>query len=126
MIRILAIDDHPLLVKDQWEDSNLKNLAILLPLEEVTSLQQASNLVQYYQPDVVLLDFYIGSFNGDEILKNLEAAYPDVMFLGNSSIAGKFTGIVNIDKNGRKLFDVLIPLIRKELEEKKNVRKSKH
>ena len=66
----------------------------------------------YYQPDVVLLDWYIGSTNGSEVLVEIEKNYPDILILGNSSVEGKFEGIVNVDKNGRKLFDALIPLIK--------------
>ena len=116
MIKVLVIDDHPEQVRTQWAEAKLDNLAILLPMDEVVSFDEAMEQVIYYQPDVVLLDWYIGSTTGGEVLVEIEKEFPEILVLGNSSITGKFEGIVNIDKDGGKLFDALIPLIKTEKE----------
>lgn len=114
MLEILALDDHPEVVRRQWNDAGLNNLAILHATDEIHSLEEALAYVQYYQPDIILLDYYMGEVTGDVVLRHIEERYPDMLCFGNSSVEGKFHGLVNVDKDGGKLFDSLIPLIQEE------------
>jgi CheY-like chemotaxis protein len=112
MIKILSLDDNPELIKRQWEDSNLQFTdVVMMEPETVRSLADARRLMEYYQPDVVLVDYYMGGVTGDVVISDLEDRFPEVIYFGNSSESGKFVGLVNVDKCGRKLFDAVAPII---------------
>ena len=78
-IRVLIVDDHPLLRKgvseliDQERD--------LIVVGEAEDAFKAINAIEQSKPDVALIDISLGDTNGIELLKNIKARFPKLKLL---------------------------------------------
>ncbi|MDX9925659.1 MAG: sigma-54 dependent transcriptional regulator [Ignavibacteriaceae bacterium] len=90
--KILIIDD------DDLVSSSLKKILVKLNYEVQTCLDagEAQKLVNEFQPDVVLLDIYLTTHNGIDILKLIKKLNPDipvVMITGYADVKIAVTSI---------------------------------
>lgn len=78
-IRIMAVDDHPLLregiaaVLDGEQDFELA--------AEATSGQEAVDLFRVHRPDVTLMDLQMPGMNGIEAMLAIRSEFPDARFI---------------------------------------------
>jgi DNA-binding NtrC family response regulator len=109
-LAILIIDDEPTLVK---------NIRVYLgrhghDTESAESAEEGLQLLETFQPDVILLDFHLPGMNGLEALAKIRARRPDariVMITGHSSVK------VAVDAMKAGAYDyVAKPLVLSELQ----------
>jgi len=97
--RLLIVDDHPLV------RSGIRSILQLEPdLEvcgEAESLEQALELVEREQPDLVLVDITLKNSSGLTLLKELQSRWPNILTLA-VSMHDEFTYAVRCLKAGAK------------------------
>lgn len=79
MIRVLVVDDHPvvrhgLMAMLGWEQD-------FEPVGDAADGQQAVNLIEQQQPDVVLLDLRLPQLSGIDVMRHTRASAPNTRFL---------------------------------------------
>ncbi len=82
-IRVLIVDDHPLLRKgiaDLVEDQEGLTVAA-----EAESAERALECVSEHQPDVVLMDINLPKMDGIEATREIKKRWPDVRVVGLST-----------------------------------------
>jgi DNA-binding NarL/FixJ family response regulator len=79
IIRILLVDDHPL-VRDGLR-ARLETVPNFAVVGEADSAEQALQHVAALAVDLVLMDINLGGMNGIELTGRLSVAYPDIAVL---------------------------------------------
>lgn len=78
-VRILLVDDHPIMRRGLAELINLeKDLAVC---GEADSIQTALELIKRTEPHVALVDLSLKNESGLELIKDIKARYPAVLIL---------------------------------------------
>ena len=99
MHRLLIVDDHPLV------RSGIRSILQLEPdLEicgEAENQEQALEIVEREQPDLVLVDITLKNSSGLTLLKELQARYPNILTLA-VSMHDEYTYAVRCLKAGAK------------------------
>jgi DNA-binding NarL/FixJ family response regulator len=75
-IRVLLVDDHPILRKGLAQLINLE--ADMIVCGEAEDGPKAFELAGTLNPDVAVIDVSLKGSNGIELIKNLKARYPDL------------------------------------------------
>ena len=78
-IRVLLIDDHPVLRKGLTQLINQE--ADMMVCGEAEDAPRAFEAVSTLQPDVAVVDISLKGGNGIELIKNVKARYPDLAML---------------------------------------------
>jgi DNA-binding NarL/FixJ family response regulator len=78
-IRVVIVDDHPLLRKGVGQLIN--NEKDLLVVGEAEDAAKALTVIETTQPDVALIDISLGGTSGIELLKNVKARFPSLQIL---------------------------------------------
>ena len=78
-IKVLLVDDHPILRKGLAQMINLEN--DLTVCGEAEEAGKGFELVGTLQPDVAVVDISLKTGNGIELVKNIKARYPDLPVL---------------------------------------------
>ncbi|GBD88064.1 nitrogen assimilation regulatory protein [bacterium BMS3Abin03] len=91
-IKILVIDDDDLVVR------SLKNVLTKIDYDVEICLDagEADGKIQEYNPDIILLDIYLTTHNGIELLKQFKQSYPEIpiiMITGFSDVKTTVTAI---------------------------------
>jgi len=86
LIRILTVDDHPLL---------RKGIAALVNAEpdmklvgEASNGQEAIESFRLHRPDVTLMDIQMPSFNGIEAISAIQSEFPDALIIVLTTYTG--------------------------------------
>ncbi len=78
-VRILLVDDHPIMRRGLAELINLeKDLTVC---GEADSIQTALELIKRYEPHVALVDLSLKNESGLELIKDIHAQFPKVLVL---------------------------------------------
>src|ERR1700752_2245773 len=86
LIRILAVDDHPLLRKGI---AALVNAEPDMKLEaEASNGQEAIESFRVHRPDVTLMDIQMPSFNGIEAICEIQSEFPDARIIVLTTYTG--------------------------------------
>ena len=78
-IRVLLVDDHPVLRKGLAQMINLE--ADMIVCGEAEDASKGFELVGTQKPDVAVIDISLKTGNGIELVKNVKARYPDLPML---------------------------------------------
>ena len=78
-IRVLLVDDHPILRKGLGQLINLE--ADMMVCGEAEDAQKAFHAVSTLNPDIAVVDISLKGGNGIELIKNVKARYPDLAML---------------------------------------------
>ena len=77
MIRVDIVDDHPLMIE------GLKNLIETSGVAEMTDSagtgKACLNMLQFSQPDVLLMDIHLPDTNGIDLCKEVHTRWPDIV-----------------------------------------------
>jgi DNA-binding NarL/FixJ family response regulator len=76
MIRILIVDDHPIVRKGL--NTELMNAPDITVVGEAATGEEALQKARFCKPDIVLLDISLPGISGFEVLKQLEAEMPHI------------------------------------------------
>ena len=86
LIRILTVDDHPLLRNGIASlvngESDMKLIA------EASSGQQAMEQFRLHRPDVTLMDLQMPDMNGDEAIVRIQDEFPEARFIVLTTYSG--------------------------------------
>jgi DNA-binding NarL/FixJ family response regulator len=86
MIRILAVDDHPLLRKGIAALINAESDMKLVA--EAANGQEAVESFRLYRPDVTLMDLQLPGLNGLEAINRILAEFPDARIIVLTTYSG--------------------------------------
>src|SRR3989338_9686548 len=78
-VRILLVDDHPIMRRGLAELINLEK--DLMVCGEAECVQTALELIKLQKPDVALVDLSLKNENGLELIKDIKARFPEVLML---------------------------------------------
>src|SRR3989344_3103201 len=78
-VRILLVDDHPIMRRGLAELINLEK--DLVVCAEADSIQTALELIKRHEPHVALVDLSLKNESGLELIKDIKARYPEVLIL---------------------------------------------
>ncbi len=78
-VRILLVDDHPIMRRGLAELINLEK--DLVVCGEADSIHTALELIKRHEPDVALVDLSLKNESGLELIKDIHARYPKVLVL---------------------------------------------
>jgi DNA-binding NarL/FixJ family response regulator len=112
-IRILSVDDHPLLLEgiaaviERHSDMEL--------VAEATSAQQAVEMFRRYQPDVTLMDLRLPDMSGIRAITTIRAEFPRARFIVFTTYDGDVTALESL-KAGASGY-LLKDMLRKDLVE---------
>lgn len=86
MIRILAVDDHPLLRKGI---AALVNTELDMKLvAEASNVEEAVESFRLYRPDVTLMDIQLPGLNGIEAINRILSEFPDARIIVLTTYTG--------------------------------------
>jgi len=74
-IRVMIVDDHPIV--RQGLSSFLNGMAGFLLVAQAVNSHEAMQLCANTQPDVILIDMYLGNENGIQLTRKIRAQNPD-------------------------------------------------
>jgi DNA-binding NarL/FixJ family response regulator len=99
MIRVDIVDDHPLMIE------GLKNLIETSGVAEMTDSagtgKACLNMLQFSQPDVLLMDIHLPDTNGIDLCKEVHTRWPDIAIIALTSF-GEYTYVRKMLENGAK------------------------
>lgn len=99
MISVVIVDDHPLFIE------GLKNVITESSLAKVTESATCGSdclkLLEFKQPDVILLDINLPDINGIDLCKIIHQKWPDINILALTSY-GEYTYVRKMLENGAK------------------------
>ena len=100
MIRILIVDDHPL-VRDGIQTMLRDELSIEIAGASKTAAE-AIDFLAHEEPDVILLDISLPDMNGLELCEKIRRTHKQVKIIGLTSTneAGIITGLLQRGGNG--------------------------
>jgi len=78
-VRILLVDDHPIMRRGLAELINLEK--DLVVCAEADSIQTALELIKRHEPHVALVDLSLKNESGLELIKDIKARFPQVLIL---------------------------------------------
>ncbi len=78
-VRILLVDDHPIMRGGLAELINLEK--DLVVCAEADSIQTALELIKRHEPHVALVDLSLKNESGLELIKDIKARFPQVLIL---------------------------------------------
>ena len=78
-VRILLVDDHPIMRRGLAELINLEK--DLVVCAEADSIQTALELIKRHEPHVALVDLSLKNESGLELIKDIKARFPEVLIL---------------------------------------------
>ncbi len=79
LIRILTVDDHPLLRRGIAALVNAE--ADMKLVAEASSGQEATELYRLHKPDVTLMDLQMPDMNGAEAIREIQSEFPDARII---------------------------------------------
>jgi DNA-binding NarL/FixJ family response regulator len=110
-IRILIVDDHPLL--REGVVSLVEKQADMLVVAEASNGKEARQLFQQHIPDVTLMDLRLPGMDGIETMISILADFPDAKIIVLTTFSGD-AQILRALKSGARGY-LLKDLLRKEL-----------
>lgn len=121
-MNVLFVDDRPEEIFSLWNRSGCDRGHELLPIECFRSIERVLELVEQFQPDVILVGHGIGSMTvtGVEVMVALQnSGYPGQLVANSGGGIGGFTrnGVqvqYSVDRNAQKLTALLAQLSRKD------------
>lgn len=91
-IRILAVDDHPLM--SDGLASVIRNQSDMLLVRFASSGREAVRVFRECKPDVTLMDLRLPDMNGIDAMSTIRSEYPDARFI----VLTTFSGDVEIQR----------------------------
>lgn len=79
MIRVVIVDDHPIVRKGLR--SELSETSDIKVIDEAGDGDEALEKARVHKPDIILLDISLPGRNGYEVLKQLRSEYPQIRVL---------------------------------------------
>jgi DNA-binding NarL/FixJ family response regulator len=110
-IRILVVDDHPLL--REGIVSLVEKQADMLIVAEASNGEEALQLFERHNPDITLMDFRLPGMDGVEAMTAIVSKHPEARIIMLTSLSGD-TQIARALKAGARGY-LLKDLLRKEL-----------
>jgi DNA-binding NarL/FixJ family response regulator len=111
IIRILAVDDHPLLRKGI---AALVNTEVDLKLiGEASNGQEAIDFFRFHRPDVTLMDLQMPQMDGLEAIQAIRGEFPDARIIVLTTYSGDMQ-VLRALKAGARAY-ILKGLVHKEL-----------
>lgn len=86
IIRILTVDDHPLLLEGIATLVNAE--ADMKLVAEASSGQEAIQMFRLHRPDVTLMDLRMPDMNGSEAIAEIRSEFPDARFIVLTTYSG--------------------------------------
>ena len=86
LIRILTVDDHPLLRKGIATLVNAE--ADMKLIVEASSGQEAIDLYRLHRPDVTLMDLQMSGMSGSEAISQVRSEFPDARIIVLTTYSG--------------------------------------
>ena len=86
LIRILTVDDHPLLLEGIATLVNAE--ADMKLVAEASSGQEAIQMFRLHRPDVTLMDLRMPDMNGSEAIAEIRSEFPDARFIVLTTYSG--------------------------------------
>ncbi len=86
LIRILTVDDHPLLRKGIVTLVNTE--PDMKVVAEASTGQQAIELFRLHRPDVTLMDLQMPDMNGTDVIVRIQSEFPDARIMVLTTYSG--------------------------------------
>jgi DNA-binding NarL/FixJ family response regulator len=85
-IRVLMVDDHPLL--SEGLAAVIQNQPDMIPVCQASSGREAVQLFEQYKPDITLMDLRLPDMSGIDAVVTIRSRFPEARFIILTTFAG--------------------------------------